>query len=78
LSQPLRIKASSFLLDGEAVIPRADRMPDFPALRSRSRGHETLLYAFDLIQHDWRRSARLPLIERKQLTRAVSARHPLC
>ena len=34
----LRIKASSFLIDGEAVIARADGMPDFRALRSRSRG----------------------------------------
>ena len=43
-----RIKASSFLLDGEAVIPRADGMPDFNALRSQSRNHAALLYAFDL------------------------------
>ena len=33
----LRIKATSFLIDGEAVIARDDGMPDFRALRSRSR-----------------------------------------
>ena len=32
----LRIKASSFLIDGEAVIARDDGMPDFRALRSRA------------------------------------------
>ena len=41
-----RIRTSSFLLDGEAVIPRADGMPDFDVLRSQSRNHEALLYAF--------------------------------
>ena len=45
----LRIKASAFLIDGEAVIARDDGTPDFHALRSRS--HETVLYAFDLIEH---------------------------
>jgi bifunctional non-homologous end joining protein LigD len=45
----LRIKASSFLIDGEAVIARDDGTPDFHALRSRS--HEAVLYAFDLIEH---------------------------
>ena len=30
-----RLKASSFLIDGEAVIARDDGMPDFRALRSR-------------------------------------------
>ena len=33
----LRIKAKSFLLDGEAVIERADGTPDFRALRSKRR-----------------------------------------
>ena len=36
----LRIKAQSFLIDGEAVIARDDGTPDFHALRSRRRGHE--------------------------------------
>ena len=61
-----RINASSFLLDGEAVIPREDGMPDFDALRSRRRDHETMLYAFDLIEHDGDDLRGVALIERKQ------------
>jgi ATP-dependent DNA ligase len=34
----LRIKASSFLIDGEAVIARDDGMSDFRALRSKRPG----------------------------------------
>jgi len=60
----LRIKASSFVIDGEVVVPRADGMPDFNALRSR--GHEALLYAFDLIEHDGTDLRDLALIERKR------------
>ena len=60
----LRIKASSFVIDGEVVVPRADGMPDFNALRSR--GHEALLYAFDLIEHDGTDLRDLTLIERKR------------
>jgi bifunctional non-homologous end joining protein LigD len=61
----LRIKASSFLIDGEAVIARDDGTPDFRALRSKRRGHEAVLYAFDLIEHDGIDLRDLPLIERK-------------
>ena len=59
-----RIKASSFLIDGEVVIVRDDGTPDFHALRSR--GHEAELHAFDLIQHDGDDLRDLPLIERKR------------
>ena len=47
----LRIKAQSFLIDGEAVIPRADGMSNFRALRSRA-SHDAVLFAFDLLLHD--------------------------
>jgi hypothetical protein len=60
-----RIRASSFLIDGEAVIARDDGLPDFHALRSRRRGHEAVLLAFDLIEHDGDDLRYLPLIERK-------------
>jgi ATP-dependent DNA ligase len=40
----LRLKASSFLIDGEAVIARDDGTPDFHALRSRRRGQEAVLF----------------------------------
>ena len=60
----LRIKASSFLIDGEAVIARDDGTPDFHALRNRRRGREVVLHAFDLIGHDGDDLCGLPLIER--------------
>ena len=41
-------------------------MSDFRALRSKRRGPEALLYAFDLLQHDGADLCDLPLIERKQ------------
>jgi bifunctional non-homologous end joining protein LigD len=62
----LRIKASSFLIDGEAVIARDDGTPDFHALRNRRRGREVVLFAFDLIGHDDEDLCGLPLIERKR------------
>jgi len=62
----LRIKVSSFLIDGEAVIARDDGTPDFHALLSQRRGHEAVLFAFDLIEHDGTDVRELPLIERKR------------
>jgi ATP dependent DNA ligase domain len=61
-----RLKAQSFLIDGEAVITSDDGMSDFRALRSRRRGHEAVLFAFDLIEHDAADLRDLPLIERKR------------
>jgi bifunctional non-homologous end joining protein LigD len=57
-----RIKAMSFLIDGEAVIARDDGTPDFRALRSKRRGPEAVLFAFDLIEHDGDDIRGLPLI----------------
>ena len=62
----LRIKTSSFLIDGEAVIAHDDGTPDFHALRNRRRGREVVLYAFDLIGHGGDDLCGLPLIERKR------------
>jgi hypothetical protein len=39
-----RIKAQSFLIDGEAVIARDDGTPDFHALQRR--GQDAVLFAF--------------------------------
>ena len=47
-----RLEAHSFLIDGEVVIISIDGMSDFYALRSRRRGPEAVLYAFDLLEHD--------------------------
>jgi len=62
----LRIKAQSFLIDGEAVIVGDDGMSDFRALRSKRRGHEAVLYAFDLIEHDGDDLCSLSLLQRKR------------
>jgi ATP-dependent DNA ligase len=61
----LRTKATSFLIDGEVVITSDDGMSDFRALRSKRRGHEAVLFAFDLIEHDGDDLRNLPLTERK-------------
>ena len=66
LTLPLASRRQSFLIDGEAVIARDDGMPDFRALRSKRRGHEAVLYAFDLIEHGGDDLRALPLIERKR------------
>ena len=61
-----RIRASSFLIDGEAVIFRDDETPDFQALRSQRRGSEAVLVAFDLLEQNGVDLRDLPLIERKR------------
>ena len=62
-----RIKATSFLLDGEAPATTGRPTSIFHALRSRRRGHEVVvLYAFDLLEHDGDDLRNLPLIERKR------------
>ena len=76
------LKAKSFLIGGEVVIARDDGTPDFHALRSRRRGHEAVLFAFDLIEHHGDDLRYLPLIERKRrLARSArqgqAARHPV-
>ena len=45
-----RLKAKSFLIDGEAVVCRPDGLSDFDALRVGRRAHEVTLAAFDLIE----------------------------
>jgi ATP-dependent DNA ligase len=45
-----RIKAQSFLIDGEAVVCRDDGLLTSRALRSRRRDHDVVLFAFDLIE----------------------------
>lgn len=61
-----RLRASSFLIDGEAVICRDDGLSDFNALRSRRRDHEAVLFAFDLIEHEGDDLRDVPLLNRKR------------
>ncbi len=44
-------------------MPPSSVLPDFHALRSKRRGHEAVLYAFDLIEDD---GIDLPLLDRKR------------
>jgi bifunctional non-homologous end joining protein LigD len=41
-------------------------LPDFRALRSKRRGHEAVLFAFDLLEQNGNDLRDLPLIERKR------------
>ena len=51
-----------------------DGMSDFYALRSRRRGPEAVLYAFDLLEHNGADLRDLPLLERKQRLEQVLGR----
>ena len=68
------LEAQSFLIDGEVVIISIDGMSDFYALRSRRRGPEAVLYAFDLLEHNGADLRDLPLLERKQRLEQVLGR----
>ena len=56
------------------MIARADGTPDFHALRRKRRGHEAVLFAFDLIGHDGDDLCSLPLIERKRRLKKLIGR----
>jgi ATP-dependent DNA ligase len=56
------VKAQSVLIDGEVVITSDNGMLDFRAPQSKRRGHEAVLYAFDLIEHDGIDLRDLPLV----------------
>jgi bifunctional non-homologous end joining protein LigD len=61
-----RLKAHSFLIDGEAVVLNDDGTSDFHALRGHRRGAEAMLVAFDLIEHNGHDLRDLSLIDRKR------------
>jgi ATP-dependent DNA ligase len=59
------LRATSFLLDGEAVNCNEDGLPDFNTLRFRKNDRTVFLYAFDLIELDGRDLRREPIESRK-------------
>jgi bifunctional non-homologous end joining protein LigD len=59
------LRASSFLLDGEAVNCNDQDLPDFDMLRHRRNDRSVFLYAFDLIELDGRDLRREPIELRK-------------
>jgi bifunctional non-homologous end joining protein LigD len=48
----LRLRKSSFVIDGEAVVLGADGISDFDALHGGRRNADVRLYAFDLLSDD--------------------------
>jgi bifunctional non-homologous end joining protein LigD len=60
-----KLRAASFLIDGEAVVCRDNGLSDFNALRSRRCDHEVTLIAFDLIEFDGQDMRSERLIDRK-------------
>jgi bifunctional non-homologous end joining protein LigD len=60
-----RLRATSFLLDGEGVILRPDGVSDFDALDDRRRDREVQLLAFDLLELDGEDLRPDPLERRK-------------
>ena len=71
-----RLKAQSFLIDGEAAICRPDGLTDFDALRSRRRSHEAVMFAFDLIELKGADLRDRPLLERKRSLAKILAGSP--
>ena len=49
-----RIKATSFTIDGEAVVLGPDGLSRFDELRRRAAAQTAILYPFDLIEHGYR------------------------
>jgi bifunctional non-homologous end joining protein LigD len=60
-----RIKATSFTIDGEAVVLGPDGLSRFEELSRREAARTAILYAFDLIEHDGEDLRKLPLLDRK-------------
>jgi bifunctional non-homologous end joining protein LigD len=71
-----RLKAKSFLIDGEAVVCRPDGLSDFDALRVGRRAHEVMLAAFDLIELQGDDLRDEPLLKRKQRLAKILANDP--
>jgi len=73
LSEAVKLKVSSALIDGEAIVVDADGRSSFQALQGALKGAPgTIDYvAFDLLELDGEDLTSLPLIERKERLRAI-------
>src|SRR3954467_13566686 len=60
-----RLRAQSFLIDGEVIVCGPDGLSDFDALRYRRDGHSATLVAFDLIELQDDDLRDEPLLKRK-------------
>jgi bifunctional non-homologous end joining protein LigD len=71
----LRVRASSFVMDGEAVLLGVDGISDFDGLHSGRHDDEVQFYAFDILAADGEDLRALPLHLRKnQLARLLRRR----
>jgi bifunctional non-homologous end joining protein LigD len=62
-----RIKAKSFTIDGEAVVLGPGCLSRFEELSRREAARTTILYAFDLIEHDGEDLRNRPFLDRKAM-----------
>jgi bifunctional non-homologous end joining protein LigD len=67
-----RMKATSFLLDGEGIVYDRKGMPSFALLHSRDYDKEVSLCAFDLLELSGTEVRKQPLVERKRAPRGFS------
>jgi ATP-dependent DNA ligase len=70
----LRIRTSSFVLDGEAVLLGVDGISDFDGMHSRRHDDEVQFYAFDVLCLDGDDLRKLPLSMRKSNLARLLAR----
>jgi ATP-dependent DNA ligase len=73
-----RLKADSFLIDGEAVCCGEDGIPDFDRLHTRRYDRDVFLYGFDLLHLDGEDYRQRPLHKRKaRLQRLLAESHSI-
>jgi ATP-dependent DNA ligase len=72
----LRNRATSFVIDGEAVLLGIEGVSDFDGLHSRQHDIEVQLYAFDCLALDGDDLRKLPLSLRKTNLARLLARRP--
>ncbi len=71
----LRVRTSSFVMDGEAVLLGIDGISDFDGMHSRQHDDEVQFYAFDILVSDGDDLRKLPLSLRKtNLARLLARR----
>ena len=70
----LRIRVSTFVLDGEAVLLGVDGTSDFDGLHSRQHNDEVQFYAFDVLMSEDDDLRKLPLSMRKASLARLLAR----
>ena len=69
------MNVGSAIIDGEVVVPSADRTTDFSVLQNELKGRskKIVLVAFDLLYLNGRDLRKLPLFERKAQLKMVTA-----